>query len=97
MQLQISSFIATLGTGIVLSGVTLGISNGQVLVLRDSEAPHRRSDRVDCLGLGVSVWLTLVLALDHVLRARAHAIRTTLYAIGGSERVAFLAGVPTGR
>ena len=34
---------------------------------------------------------------DHVLRARAHAVRPALYAIGGSERVAFLAGVPTGK
>jgi ribose transport system permease protein len=31
IKLHISHFIATLGTGIVLSGVTLGISNGQVL------------------------------------------------------------------
>ena len=31
VKLHISSFIATLGTGILLSGVTLGISNGQVL------------------------------------------------------------------
>src|SRR6202050_484962 len=61
VKLHISSFIATLGTGIVLSGVTLGISNGQVLF---SGIPKLLTTigQGRWLGLGVSVWLTLVFA-----------------------------------
>ena len=96
VKLHISSFIATLGTGIVLSGVTLGISNGQVLF---SGIPKLLTTigQGRWLGLGVSVWLTLVLALIMFLVLEHTPFGRRLYAIGGSERVAFLAGVPTGK
>jgi ribose transport system permease protein len=96
VKLHISSLIATLGTGIVLSGVTLGISNGQVLF---SGIPKLLTaiGQGRLLGLGVSVWLTLALALTMFLVLEHTPFRRRLYAIGGSERVAFLAGVPTGR
>jgi ribose transport system permease protein len=96
VKLHISSFIATLGTGIVLSGVTLGISNGQVLF---SGIPKLLTTigQGRLLGLGVSVWLTLVLALIMFFVLEHTPFGRRLYAIGGSERVAFLAGVPTAR
>jgi ribose transport system permease protein len=96
VKLHISSLIATLGTGIVLSGVTLGISNGQVLF---SGIPKLLTaiGQGRLLGLGVSVWLTLALGLTMFLVLEHTPFRRRLYAIGGSERVAFLAGVPTGR
>jgi Branched-chain amino acid transport system / permease component len=62
VKLHISSFIATLGTGIVLSGVTLGMSNGQVLFSGIAKL-LTTIGQGRWLGLGVSVWLTLVLAL----------------------------------
>jgi ribose transport system permease protein len=49
------------------------------------------------LGLGVSVWLTVVLALIMFFVLEHTPFGRRLYAIGGSERVAFLAGVPTER
>jgi ribose transport system permease protein len=92
---KISSFIATLGVGIVLSGVTLGLSNGKVLF---SGIPRSLTDlgRGTFLGVGTTVWLTLILAavLLYVLEHTPFGRR--LYAVGGSERVAFLAGVRTG-
>jgi ribose transport system permease protein len=96
VKLHISSFIATLGTGIVLSGVTLGISNGQVLF---SGIPKLITTigQGRLLGLGVSVWLTLVLALVMFFVLEHTPFGRRLYAIGGSERVAFLAGVPTAK
>lgn len=96
VKLHISSFIATLGTGILLSGVTLGISNGQVLFAGIPKLiltiGQGRS-----LGLGISVWLTLLLALIMFYVLEHTPFGRRLYAIGGSERVAFLAGIPTGR
>jgi ribose transport system permease protein len=96
VRLHISSFIATLGTGIVLSGVTLGISNGQVLF---SGIPKLITTigQGRWFGLGVSVWLTLVLALIMFFALEHTPFGRRLYAIGGSERVAFLAGVPTAK
>jgi ribose transport system permease protein len=96
VKLHISSFIATLGTGILLSGVTLGISNGQVLF---SGIPKLITaiGQGHWFGLGVSVWLTLVLALIMFFVLEHTPFGRRLYAIGGSERVAFLAGVPTGK
>jgi ribose transport system permease protein len=60
VKLHISSFIATLGTGILLSGVTLGISNGQVLFTGIPKL-ILTIGQGRWLGLGVSVWLTLLL------------------------------------
>jgi ribose transport system permease protein len=96
VSFKISSFIATLGVGIVLSGVTLGLSNGQVLF---SNIPTALTDlgKGEFLGIGTTVWLALVLAavLLYILEHTPFGRR--LYAVGGSERVAFLAGVRTGR
>jgi ribose transport system permease protein len=96
VSFKISSFIATLGVGIVLSGVTLGLSNGQVLF---SNIPTALTDlgKGQILGVGTPVWLALALAavLLYVLEHTPFGRR--LYAVGGSERVAFLAGVRTGR
>jgi ribose transport system permease protein len=92
---KISSFIATLGVGIVLSGGTLGLSNGQVLF---SNIPSSLTNlgKGQFLGVGTTVWLALLLAgaLLYVLEHTPFGRR--LYAVGGSERVAFLAGVRTG-
>lgn len=93
---RISSFIATLGVGILLSGVTLGLSGGQVL-FAGIPAQLTSLGNGSFLGVATVVWLTLVIAgillygLEHTPFGRR------LYAVGGSERVAFLAGVRTGR
>jgi ribose transport system permease protein len=93
---QISSFIATLGTGILLSGLTMGLSGGQVLF--DGIPPTILSVGQDhFLGLGISVWLTAVIALILLYVLEQTPFGRKLYAIGGSERVAFLAGIRTGR
>jgi ribose transport system permease protein len=94
VKLHISSFIATLGTGILLSGFTLGISGGQVLfsgiprIILDIGQGH-------FLGLGPTVWLSLLLAALLFFVLEHTPLGRKFYAIGGSERVAFLAGVPT--
>jgi len=95
VRLHISSFIATLGTGILLSGMTLGISGGQVLY---SGIPRLITEigQGSIFGLGPAVWLTILLAVILYFLLEHTPIGRKLYAIGGSERVAFLAGVPVG-
>jgi ribose transport system permease protein len=96
VSFKISSFIATLGVGIVLSGVTLGLSNGQVLF---SNIPTALTDlgKGQFLGIGTTVWLALALAAALLYILEHTPFGRRLYAVGGSERVAFLAGVRTGR
>jgi ribose transport system permease protein len=92
---QISSFIATLGTGILLSGFTMGLSGGQVL-FDGIPAIILSIGQGHFLGLGITVWLTGVLAIVLVYVLEQTPFGRKLYAIGGSERVAFLAGIRTG-
>jgi ribose transport system permease protein len=96
VRFQISSFIATLGTGILLSGFTFALSNGQVIF---SGVPGLilAIGQERFLGLGIAVWLTVVLALILFYFTEHTPLGLKFYAIGGSERVAFLAGVRTGR
>jgi len=93
---KISSFIATLGVGILLSGATQGISRGQVIF---SNIPSAVTDlsRTGFAGLPMSVWLTLLFAaiLFYVLEYTPAG--RFWYAIGGSQRVSFLAGIRTNR
>jgi ribose transport system permease protein len=89
---NISSFIATLGVGIVLSGVTQGMSGGSVLYTGIPPILSAIGQR-EFLGLGISVWLIAGLAIILVFVLEHTPFGRQLYAIGGSERVAFLAGV----
>jgi ribose transport system permease protein len=95
VRFQISSFIATLGTGILLSGFTLGLSGGQVIF---SGIPPliTRIGQESFLGLGITVWLTAIVALALLYLTEHTPFGRKLYAIGGSERVAFLAGIRVG-
>lgn len=93
---KISSFIATLGVGILLSGGAQGISNGKVIFENiPSALTSLASD--DFLGLSLAVWLTLLLALILFYVLEHTPYGRYWYAIGGSERVAYLAGVRTNR
>ncbi len=91
----ISSFIATLGTGILLSGLTMGLSGGQVL-FEGIPRTILSIGQGHFLGLGTTVWLTAVIALILLYVLEQTPFGRKLYAIGGSERVAFLAGIRTG-
>jgi ribose transport system permease protein len=95
VKFEISSFIATLGTGILLSGFTFALSNGQVIFSGVPEALTYIGQE-HFLDLGITVWLTILIALVLLYITEHTPFGTKLYAIGGSERVAFLAGIRTG-
>ena len=92
ISFNISSFIVTLGVGIVLSGVTQGMSGGAVLY---SGIPPILTaiGQHELLGFKVSVWFTIGIALVLVFVLEHTPFGRQLYAIGGSERVALLAGI----
>lgn len=92
---QISSFIATLGTGILLSGFTMGLSGGQVLFDGIPQA-ILSVGQGHIMSLGITVWLTAMIAAVLLYVLEQTPFGRKLYAVGGSERVAFLAGIRTG-
>jgi len=96
VRFEISSFIATLGTGILLSGFTFALSDGQVIFSGVPEVITYVGQE-HFLGLGITVWLTVVIALVLLYVTEHTPLGRKLYAVGGSERVAFLAGIRTGR
>ncbi|WP_337182370.1 ABC transporter permease [Shinella sp.] len=93
---KISSFISTLGIGILLSGLTLSLSGGQVLF--NGIPPFVLAiGQTSFVGLAVSVWFTLLIAVVLFYLLEQMPMGRKFYAVGGSERVAFLAGIKTKR
>jgi ribose transport system permease protein len=91
-RLRISSFIATLGVGLSISGIMLGLTGGQVLYAGIPPVIAQIS-LTPILGIDASVWLTLIIVLlVYYLLARLPLGRK-MYAIGGNEQVARLAAI----
>lgn len=96
VKVGISSFIATLGVGIVLQGLSQGLSGGRVLF---SDIPSQ----VSTIGngyagpLAIAVWLALIVAAVLFYVLERTPLGRSWYAVGGSERVSFLAGLRTVR
>lgn len=96
VKFKVSAFISTLAVGITLSGFTTGMSGGSVL---SSNIPGLiiSFGQKRFWGIGYCVWAMLVLLgvmyyiLEHTSFGRS------LYAIGGSEQVAFSGGIKTDR
>lgn len=94
--LGINSFIATLGVGIALSGVTVGVSGGSNL-FEDIPPIIGQLSTTEVLGIDSAVWIAFVLTiLVYYLLAQSPFGRK-MYAVGGNERVARLGGIEVGR
>jgi ribose transport system permease protein len=95
VRFKISAFVATLGVGIILSAFTAAISDGKILY---QGVPHSLTSfgRDKVIGIPISVLFVAVIAILLVYLLDHTPMGRRWYATGGSERVAFLAGVPTG-
>jgi ribose transport system permease protein len=96
VRFGVSSFIATLATGIMLFGLTLGLSGGQVL-FNNIPSAVLATGRNHVFGVTISVWVVALLAVVLLYILEHTPLGRQWYATGGSERVAFLAGIPTRR
>ena len=93
---NISAFIATLATGIIFSALTQGLSNGLPVPVNVPGFLHSMGDN-NFLGVGISVWVMIVIAITMLVTLEYTAPGRRLYATGGAERVAFMAGIATKR
>jgi ribose transport system permease protein len=103
---RINSFIATLGMGTVLAGLTNWISKGQIIGAASVQVGGAEKGlpgqllwlgQTDVLGIGLPViWMLIAVVVFAVVMGHTQFGRF-LYAVGGGREVARLAGVPTNR
>ncbi|HWQ74378.1 MAG TPA: ABC transporter permease [Syntrophomonas sp.] len=94
IKLQISSFISTLGIGMLLFGLTLAISSGEV---KSAGIPQSilTIGQGKFLQVGYSVWILMILGFLMHIFLNYTVLGRQLYAVGGSQKVSYLAGVKT--
>lgn len=94
----VAPFIATLGTLYVARGTALLISNGKTFPNLAGEPARGNTGfpalgQTFFLGLPMPVWIMLVLFVAAVFIARKTPLGRHIYAVGGNERAARLAGI----
>lgn len=96
VKAKVSSFIATLGMGILLFGLNLAISNGEV---HSGSVPPllTKIGQEKWGGVGICFWILLALCAVIYLLLNHTVVGRNLYAVGGSEKISYLAGVKTDR
>ena len=101
-QLNVAPFIATLGTLYVARGAALLSSDGKTFPNLNGN-PDYGSETFRMLGAGgwlgipVSIWLLIAVALAAGYVARRTPLGRHIYAVGGNERGAALSGVKVNR
>jgi ribose transport system permease protein len=91
-RLKVNSLIATLGVGLAVSGLSVGVSGGQTL---SSNIPAAITGlaRTPILGVQSVVWIVVIIAvIMYIVLVKTPAGRK-LYATGGSETVARMVGI----
>ncbi|MHB8064939.1 MAG: ABC transporter permease [Ruminiclostridium sp.] len=91
---KISSFIATLGVGIILGGITLALSGGQVL-FNGIPQSITTLGQGNFIGIGYPVWMLLIISVILFYLLEHTPLGRYIYAVGGSVKVSFLAGIST--
>lgn len=93
-RFRIHSLIATLGVGFAVSGATVGVTGGTTLFEGIPNAIPSLAN-TNILGLKSSVWIVFAMAVLLYVLLTFTPFGKRVYAVGGSERVARLAGVRT--
>lgn len=93
-KFKIHSLIATLGVGFAISGATVGVSGGTTLFAGISPVIPKLAN-TSILGLKSAVWIVFALAILLYVVLEFTPFGKRVYAVGGNERVARLAGVRT--
>lgn len=98
-RFNVAPFIATLGMLYVARGAALLISNGTTYPRLNGDPALGNEGfsvigRGQIIGIPMSIWIMLVFALVAMFVIRRTPFGRWLYATGGNERAAELAGVP---
>lgn len=99
---KVDSFIATLGSMIVVAGVSVYFSHGQTLTIRATDTIHRLETPLlgsGWLGIASSpmVLLTLGLVLVFELFLKRTSLGRAFFLVGGNPKTAWYSGLPLDR
>lgn len=95
VKVGLNPFISTLGLLVLLRGGVLIISNGRSIYSPDRALTYLGSERI--LGVPVSVFVFLAVAIVVGLVFQYHRYGRALYAVGGNEEAARAAGINVDR
>lgn len=95
--LNVSPFIATLGSMVLVRGMVLLMTNGAPVVPEQEFLLFNELGTGRVLGLPWLVWVTVVLVIFFSILLHRTAFGTRVFAIGGNREAAFLSGVPVKR
>lgn len=101
-RFRVAPFIATLGMLYVARGFAELLSNGGTYPdLGGTAARHNQGFHIlgvdSWLGVPVAVWIMIVVALVAIVVTTRTPFGRRVYAVGGNERAALLAGIRTNR
>jgi erythritol transport system permease protein len=101
-RLNVAPFIATLGTLYVTRGVALLLSDGATFPNLEGNPAFGTTGYAflgsgHILGLPVSIWALVVMALGAAYIARWTPLGRHIFAVGGNERAAGLSGIRVNR
>jgi ribose transport system permease protein len=88
---RINAFVATLATGIILSGAALAVTHGQLIVVDAHGFTILGRDEI--IGLKVSVWLFIATVVSFGVLLHLSTFGRALFAVGGNAEAARLSGV----
>lgn len=92
-RINVNPFVATLGTTSAFSGLALLYSNSSPFVVSDKA--FTVIGRGALLGIPISIWILGAVLVVGELVLRRTVYGRSLYAIGGNDEAARLAGLPT--
>ena len=95
VRFKVPALIATLGTLYAIDGLVLRITDGNPVSGLPGGFDAIGQD--EFLGLPIPVWIALFVVLAGQLVLSRSVFGRQIYAVGGSDRAAFLAGVPRDR
>lgn len=95
VHIGVDSFIATLGTGSVLTGLTFALTNTEVITGIPPEFSALFTTEV--LGISATAWYAWALAAIIWFVFQYTPYGRLLLFVGGNPQAAFLAGIPTKR
>ena len=100
--LNVAPFIATLGTLYIARGAALLVSDGATFPNLEGSAALGTTGYAflgagNVLGLPVSIWLLIAVALAAAYLARWTPLGRHIFAVGGNERAAALSGIRINR
>ena len=101
-RFSVAPFIATLGTLYIARGTALLLSSGHTFPNLAGSAAHGNTGfpalgQSFLLGIPTPVWLTLIIAAIAAVIAARTPFGRHIYAVGGNERAARLAGIRADR